>query len=1003
MPTDILNLHTWTAMGSLQSTIRIEQLMQGDYPVVAITDPNMFGAMDFYREAKEVGKRPIIGLDAYVAFGKVDELKMMYNSMYGNLTLIAMNKTGYTNLVKLNTFAYRFGMYQKPRIDYDTLIQHSEGIACLINSETSNITQHVMNGNLAAATSDMNLLRSVFGDRLYYERLVNGTTNIDDYIGDKVSWVPSNKVLYLNRDDYRIYKLLYAINNNIKYEDVVVNNNYWYKTSKEMVANQHIFHSGHFTNLYQLINQIEEYGLDQIEITLPDMGMDEAEFIHMLHGKMEEQGYNGKQEYEERLFYEIGTIIKFGYTDYFLLVQDVIDHCNNHLSGYMSAGRGSVGGSLVAKLMGITRIDPLHPAGFDTEIPFDRFLNTGRKVMPDIDLDFLPRDRPAIIEYLKKTYGDDSVKNMVTTVTLGARSALREVCRITGNLNDAMSNIIKSFPQDQHLTLGIVKDSDIYEKNKDNPTFLEMFESAERLEGLPRSLGIHASGIALSTSDMKDNVPFFVHNSGKEATQYNQDQLEYLGVVKLDILGLNTLQIMNDALNLIKTRLHRDFETMGFNLPKEYHYIIEQMRAGDDMEVVNFIKNGNTAGVFQWYTHNYKVVIKRVQPDSFKELVDLNTLGRSAALLSGLTDQYINRKFGVEAPEPLHPSLAGMMKQTYGLPLYQEQIMEIFMKVANYTSSEADDVRKAIGKKIPELMMKQKEKFTTNCLGKGMTEQEVDSLWSIIEKFSKYTWNLGHAMGYTQICYETAWLAYHYPAEYFCACINNAEDSVGAGQYISVLKCRGIEVLPPDINESQAECTVKDGKVLSGFSGLKYLGKGTIEKLQEIRKERPFEDMADFNQRVPKKVINKTAFQSLLVANAFSTFQEIDEVELEKRVSGILFHRLIYNQYRMCGHVYQDVRKLEDDQTLGYIKDLASTIQVTIPAYVVSIREIYTKKKSKMAFVVLEDVDGRHDIVFFPAQWGDGGKFKVGDLIKLVLKYDKGLVCSRLLGRYDGV
>jgi DNA polymerase-3 subunit alpha len=342
-------------------------------------------------------------------------------------------------------------------------------------------------------------------------------------------------------------------------------------------------------------------------------------------------------------------------------------------------------------------------------------------VSPDIDLDFQPQDRAGVIAYLKRKHGNNFVKNMSTTITLGARAALREVSRVTDNV-DEIDSIIKSFPLDQSLTLDIIEESEIYKDNKDNKLFVKLFQVAKKLEGLPKAFGVHAAGIALSYYDMSDFVPFF-KCSDREVTQYSQDFLDYLGILKLDILGLNTLQIISKTLDML------EIKNKG-----EYLDFLDI----SDQNVYAHIRSGNIAGVFQWDSYNYERVIEGVQPSRFKDLVDLNAVGRSAPQMSGLTERYINRKAGREAIEPLHPRLKGLMLITNELPIYQEQIMLIFTEIAGYTMAEADDVRKAIGKKIVTLMEEQKIKFIAGCDKNNISENEAREIWAIIEQFSKY-------------------------------------------------------------------------------------------------------------------------------------------------------------------------------------------------------------------------------------------------------------------------
>jgi len=985
----MINLHTKSAGGNFDSILTNSDLISED-KIITVVDSTMFNVVSLYKNCKAASKKLVFGLDICTAFGNVESLISMYGKFYGKLTLIAKNYQGYQNLVKLSTYSYLKGFYQKPRIDLEFLLENNEGLICLIDSLNSNLAMHIENDSKFEMMKEYKTLKGIFKEKLHWVYFLNAepTEKVKTFIqnnNEKV--IASNIVKYQNPNNFDYWKYLMCINNNINTGEFDNNNKSSYCKKEFNDFYYCIWLSEHaIMNLFDLLEEVEDYNLDQKELKLPDMGIPDEDFIENLFRKLEEFGLN-TEKYIERLSYELDTIMKFGYKDYFLLVKDVVDYANRELSGYLSAGRGSVGGCLIAYLLGITRINPVNPKGFDMEIPFDRFLNSGRKVMPDIDLDFLPRDRPLVIQYLKDKFGNDSCKNMMTKVTFGARSSIREICRISGNLTSEIESIIKSFPSDQHLNLDILKDTDIYKQNEDNKIFMDMYKIAEKLEGMPRSIGVHASGIALSACDMKDNVPFFIHN-GREVTQYDQNSLDYMGVIKLDILGLNVLQIMSDCLELIEPNMDK-FEWLS------------EISLNDD-GVFKFINDGLISGVFQWDTFNYKKVIENVKPNSFKELVDLNTLGRSAALLSGLTDKYIARKNGLEKIEPLHPNLDNLMSQTYELPLYQEQIMKIFIELAGFSFSEADDVRKAIGKKIPELMNQQMKKFNEGCIKNNITTKESAKIWYIIDKFSKYTWNLGHAIAYTRICYETAYLAYHYPKEFYCACINNSGDKNEIGNFISTLKKRKIKIDSCHINVSQKRYIIKDQIVYSGFTGLKFFGEKSIDNFLNMRST-GYDSIEELFEKVPKKTLNARAIKALYCGGAFDSLIKIEEdLELLAKRANLTIRELRLlnlNQYNICGRItvnpVQKIGILFSDHKTKYnnLIDLKDNLTVFTMAYIVGLREIYTKNGNKMAFGTLEDHTGRYEIVIFPSVWKNT-KIKIGDLCETKLRYDKGIICD---------
>ncbi len=1293
----IPNIHTYTTNASLSSIITIDQLMLNKSPVLCITNPTMIDTIEFYISCKNNNKKPIIGLDINLAWGDVELLRQRYNRIASRLTLIAKNEIGYKNLIRLSTFGHLYGFYEIPRIDFKTLEKYSAGLICLINSIDSSVALHFNNGNNKEAMNDFVKLSSIFksGD-LYGEIFLHDLNKNLNHYG--IPHIVTSEAKYLNSNDYALWMYYLAINENVSLDVVIkrrYSNLFYYPTIEDWFGYEH-----ELNNLWELIDKIEEYNINKFDIQLPKMGVSNDEFINILYNKLKIKNLN-KQEYIDRLNYEVQTIITFGYVDYFMMVYDMINYCNTNLSGYISAGRGSVGGCLIAYLLGITRVDPIHPYNLDVEIPFDRFLNSGRQTLPDIDLDFNPKDRQSIIEYLGNKYGKDMCSNILTVTTMGARMAMRSVCRISGKLNQDMDNIIKSFPTEQNLTLDLIKESDIYKKNVENKLFVDMFNIAYKLEGLSKSYGVHAcfsyesqlltnsgykqignivnqkidiltntglevadivyagykniyrlrcglnkntrryielfvtedqkiatnkgwveakdcidlnpiiidcwnkfnhkdilagwiwnngyynkiskcqtiyftpkdddakiylsrfctgrrdldrpdrmfvkseyvhyiednfgdgfksklkikglpkfsdiysklgwlcgfissngsiqrgcirvnlaceslaqfikdelmslgikssklsiksnkkqlytqkckvnftesyqfelssiqsykfysiigliqrykknkirqykflyfdkigsqdtydfmvrgtnhsgyvngllvhnSGIAISSNNIQDTVPLCKFGD-KLSTQYTQEYLEYLGIAKFDILGLNTLQIILD--------------TVKFIIPdKKIPEYIEWLDAipVDDSEVYYFLNQLHIEGIFQWDTHNYRSCIKEIKPHNFKELVDLNALGRSASLLSGLTDRYIRRKNGIEPIEPLHPLLTNIMAYTLDLPLYQEQIMQIFVALADYTQSEADDVRKAIGKKIPELMEKQKSLFYERCITKGIEINQAKEIWEIIDKFSKYTWNLGHAVAYTRICYETLYLACHYPIEFYAACINNSDDSTTLSVYINALKRRGIKIENVDINNSKYEYTVKNGKIIAGFIGVKHISENTVKKLINLRGD-GFDSWMDFEKRVSKKIINKTTIKSLYVAGAFDD-KRFNKDELLSSIGINDNFDLILDQYSICGRVIYNLNNIID----GYseIKDLNLLKCINVLAYVIRKKEIYTKKGDKMAFLSIEDFSGIYEVTVFPNVWKINNNIVVGKLYSICLSYEHGLIVNQIQG-----
>jgi len=927
--------------------MKIEDYLTDDDHICLIED-SMDSIIDDYQYAIKHGKQLVFGLDLKVSFGDVQPPKAVYNRTHHSLSVVAMNKEGIKELVRLLNYANEFGFYKVHRVDVKTL-RSTQNLIGIINDKDSLPALHVKHGHEDKAKFVVDTYHEIFGGRVFVERHTKSA-----YF-DSLPYTSylTNIVRYKSIQDFTLYKTLVAISRNIQLDQLDLDNDG--------------FNYGETPD--GLIDMCQDYNIQKINHSLPFF-ITEADFRVLLIQKLKDFGLVS-DEYTERLNTEVELITRFGFHDYFMLIVELIEYSKSLGSLYLSAGRGSVGGSLVAYLLGITRVDPVNTAGFSMGILFSRFLNAGRKVLPDIDLDFLPKDRQAIIQYLKDKYGDGHIANIGVKMRFGARSSVRDVARITGVLDSEMSAIIKAFPKEQKLTLEDVKNSDIYKSNLNNQEFTTVFDVAEALEKQPKSTGVHASGIAFSKDALWDMIPYSVKD-GLKVTQYDQHQVDYLGVIKLDILGVNALQIVEQCVRSI-WQDDPDFDL--FSIPL------------DDIATFKHINTKNLTGVFQWASHVYHMVIKDMRPATFQELVDLNALGRSASIMSGLTDMYIKRKHKRQDIEPLHPKLLGLMEHTYELPLYQEQIMKIFIELADYTESEADDVRRAIGKKKASVMAEQEVQFKERAMANGVSEADVVDIWAVIVEFSRYTWNMGHAVSYTKICYETAYLSANYPAHYYCACMSNSDKD--RSKYVSLIKKANIELRPASINKSQREYTSFDGVVVSGLYGIKFFGEKSLEYVLNDRVENgEYASIEDFCERIPKKVVNKTSMKALISAGAFEEFEDV--WSLYDRLGDVSLSSIYLDQYRLCGRVAIDVVSLVDKR-FDEIKDLTHKKTVEVLAYVVELREIYTKNGKAMAFMVIEDFNGTYEVVIFPSIWSTVS-IKVADLCEMSVYYKDGYI-----------
>ena len=883
-----VHLHTHSEYSLLDGANRIPDLVDHvkrlGMDSLAVTDHgNMHAAWSFYEEAKAQQIRPILGFEAYLAYGprQAREKPSWAPAAYSHLVLLARNRAGYKNLVRLTSIGFTEGFYRRPRIDREVLAAHSEGIVCLAACLSGEVAIHLRQGRYQEARKSAEWFARTFGTDGFWleiqqhgigdERIVaDGMLRLGRELGLGV--VATNDAHYLHREDAEAHDVLLAIGTGSDLDDPkrfrFTGQESYVKSEKEMQAlfpdqpealanTQRVADlcEFDFEKKYFLPSFPRPAGYQSDEALLDDLARE---------GAGRRYGSPLPDAVAERLAFELGVINRAGYAGYFLIVQDFIAAARDR-GIPVGPGRGSAAGSIVAYALGITNVCPLK---FD--LLFERFLNPERVSMPDIDVDFCFERRGEVIEYVRERYGRDSVGQIVTFGTMKARAAVKDVARVLRIPPGEADRITKLIPSGPAYSLTILeakqKVDELRELVKGNPAYERLMDMSSRIEGISRHMSVHAAGVVIAPGPLAEYVPVCTAPNrgagaaadGEESiiTQYEMGALEKVGMLKMDMLGLKTLTVIHDAVQMIaaRTGAEPDMDALPF----------------DDPQVYELLRQGRTAGVFQFESPLATDMLRAMKCDRFDDLVASNALMRPGPLDAGMHTVFIRRKLGQEKVVYPHPSLREVLEPTYGVITYQEQVMRIANVLAGFTLAEADVLRKAVGKKDPELIRQQLGRFCERALALGHHKRMVDDLAAQIETFGRYGFNKSHSVAYSVLSYQTAWLKAHHPAEFMAALlsseIGNTDKVV---QYINEAREIDLEVLPPDVNESGFKFTVVgDRRIRFGLGAVRNVGWGAIESIIAARQAAPFTLLADFVERIDLRLCNKRVLESLVAAGA---------------------------------------------------------------------------------------------------------------------------------------
>ena len=1034
------HLHVHSEYSLLDGACRIEELMDRvaalGQPAVALTDHGvMYGAIDFYRAARARGIHPVIGCEVYVAPKSRFDKNYVGGEWHRHLILLCENMEGYRNLIHMVSLSFAEGFYIKPRVDLELLKKHHKGLICLSACLAGEIPNRLMNGDYDGAKETALLYRDIFGEGNYFLEIQDHGIEEQKHVNRAIyhlseetgiPLVATNDAHYLTREDAKIQDVLMAIQMGKTVDDPTrmkfEADEFYIKSRDEMAA---LFpnHPEAIENTVKIAErcQVEfEFG----KYHLPEFDVPEGYTAREYLQKLCEEGFAVRYPGDDgtvrqRLQYELDMIDKMGFVDYFLIVSDFIGYAKKN-GIPVGPGRGSAAGSIVSYCLAITDLDPIQYSLY-----FERFLNPERVSMPDIDVDFCYVRRPEVIDYVTRKYGKDRVAQIVTFGTMAARGAIRDVGRALSIPYNEVDAVAKQVPNELHITIdkALKVNADLRKMYEDNPTVKNLIDTARKLEGMPRHASTHAAGVVITKDPVDTYVPL-ARNDEQMVTQYTMVTLEELGLLKMDFLGLRNLTVIADAEKLI----HR--HTPDFSIEKA---------PVDDPATYAMLAQGKTMGVFQMESAGMTNVAMQLRPHSIEDITALVALYRPGPMQS--IPRYIECKHHPEKVTYKHPLLEPILSVTYGCMVYQEQVMQVFQSLAGYSLGKADMVRRAMSKKKFKELERERVNFIRGneelgidgAVKRGVPEAVAASIFDEILDFANYAFNKAHAVCYAVVAFRTAYLKCHYPCEYMAALLTSVLDSSGKiSEYIAACRDMGIQVLPPDINESEDGFSVSGKNIRFGLAAIKNVGRSFMKQLVAEREQGgPFASLSDFCERMYDRELNKRALESLIKAGAFDatgarrsqllavyervadgvaqsrrknlegqldlfgmggaeqqsnqvTLPNIAELakserlSMEKETTGLYLsghpmdeHRALARRARAA-----EIKRIVDDLS-GETEqpEFHDGMTVRLACVITGVRLKSTKSGSMMAYVTVEDISGAIELVVFPKTLQQSGSY----------------------------
>ena len=1026
------HLHVHTEYSLLDGASKIKELVARTKELgmdsIAITDHGvMYGVIDFYRACREVGIKPIIGCEVYVAPGsRFDREVGRGEDRYYHLVLLAENDLGYHNLMKIVSRGFTEGYYYKPRVDMEVLREFHEGVIALSACLAGEVAVQIRRGFLAEAREAALRYLDIFGEGNYFlelqdhgipDQTVVNTELLKMHEELGIPLVATNDIHYVNAKDWEAHDFLLCIQTNKKLKDEdrmrYEGGQYYLKSPEEMEA-LFPYAKEALENTYKIAQRCNveivfgEQKVPKFDVPAPYDAYGYLE--HLCREGIKRRYRPVTKELQERLDYELGTIKHMGYVDYFLIVWDFIHYAREH-GIPVGPGRGSAAGSIVAYCLEITNIDPIR-----YNLLFERFLNPERVSMPDIDIDFCYERRQEVIDYVVRKYGKEKVVQIVTFGTMKARAVLRDVGRVLDMPYAMVDAVAKAVPRDLNITLDLALQTspDLKKMYEEDDQIRHLIDMSRKLEGLPRNTSMHAAGVVIGQEPIEEYVPLSKGGDDAITTQFTMTTIEQLGLLKMDFLGLRTLTVIQDACDMISEGRQIPFSIDTINY--------------EDEDVYSMISAGRTEGVFQLESSGMKSFMTELKPGNLEDVIAGISLYRPGPM--DFIPSYIKGKNHPEDITYDAPQLEKILAPTYGCIVYQEQVMQIVMELAGYTLGRSDLVRRAMSKKKADVMERERKNFVygneaegvPGCISRGIPEATANKIFDEMTDFAKYAFNKSHAACYAVVAYQTAYLKYHYPVEFMAALMTSYIENAGkVTEYIYVCRQMGIEILPPDINTGVAEFSVKDGRIVYGLSAIKNIGRNVIDLVVNERETNgPYKSLQNFLERMPGKEVNKRAIENLILAGAFDAMEgnrrqkmmiypaimdgihashknsmegqmslmdflgeeekeefevRMPDVEDYKKEEKLAFEKQVLGVY-VSGHPLEDylelIRKQADATSMDFQLDEESGLPkvtdqglYTLGGMVSNVTLKVTRNNQNMAFLTLEDMYGSVEVVVF--------------------------------------
>ncbi|MFQ6067196.1 MAG: DNA polymerase III subunit alpha [bacterium] len=1036
---EFVHLHTHSEYSLLDGASSISELVNEAYkfdmPALALTDHgNLFGAVEFYQITNKRGIKPILGCEIYLApISRFKKRKTKGETSSYHLTVLAKDKRGYHNLMELVTVGFLEGFYYHPRLDKEILSRKRQGLVVLSGCMKGEIPSLLQQGRFDRAKEVCLFYLDLFKDDFYLEVQDTGLEEqkkVNQALVQlsrelSIPLVATNDVHYLYRKDARAQDVLLCIQTGKTLKDTdrmkFSSSEFYFRSSEEM--------GKIFSDLPEAISNTRTVSekcnleLDLGKTHLPHYQIPSGYDLNSYLKKLCQEGISNRYDTVsstvlKRLEAELDIIGRMGYAGYFLIVWDFIRYAKEKKI-LVGPGRGSVTGSLVAYLLGITNIDPLKYGLF-----FERFLNPERTAMPDIDIDIQDERRGEVIDYVKAKYGKENVAQIITFGTMAARAAVRDVGRVLGVPYSKVDRIAKLIPFNRSIKISIEESIELKDLVKEDPDIKNLFEIAQSIEGLTRHASTHAAGVVMAPDKLTRYTPLYRTPKNEIITQYGMHSLEAIGLLKIDFLGLKTLNVIQDTQEIIRKQRGEEIDLDRITL--------------EDKKTYRLLSVGETLGVFQLESRGMQDLLKKLGPEKFEDLIAVLALYRPGPLHSRMVEDFIKRKRGQSKVQYLHPKLKPILEETYGVILYQEQVMRIANVLAGFSLGEADILRRAMGKKIPKLMDELRDKFLQGAKEKSLDPAVASQIFELMAHFAGYGFNKSHSAGYALISYQTAYLKANYPLEFMAALLTSERENTDKLiSYINECRRMGIEVLPPDINQSSAKFTVAADKIRFGLTAVKNVGETAISSIVKVREaEGRFSSIFDFCRRVDLRTVNKRIIESLVKCGAFDSLagyrsqnlavideatEEASQIQADREKGQLSFFGALEKRGKslaqdrfpqieetpkarrlkwekellgiyVSGHPLEKYQKKITHYLANSIYDLSGMRdgqKIRIMGVITTIVQKKDRKGKRMAFFTLEDLESEIEIVVFSSMYEEYASYiKEGSLVLVKGKLD---------------